>query len=169
MRLKEFLLAEINREIDRSRRALEQAPADKYDWKPHEKSMIFGYLANMVATIPMWIAMEINEDELDVAPVGGGRIEQKRLDNSELLVQALDKAAVVARSALEKTTDEHLQTNWRLLARGQVVMEAPRYEMIQDTINHWAHHRGQMTVYLRLMGAKVPAIYGPSADDNQFR
>jgi uncharacterized damage-inducible protein DinB len=169
MRLKEFLLAEINREIDRSRRALEQAPADKYDWKPHEKSMIFGYLANMVATIPMWIAMEINEDELDVAPVGGGRIEQKRLDNSEELVQALDKAAVVARSALEKTTDEHLQTNWRLLARGQVVMEAPRYEMIQDTINHWAHHRGQMTVYLRLMGAKVPAIYGPSADDNQFR
>jgi uncharacterized damage-inducible protein DinB len=167
--LKEFLLAEINREIDRSRRALEQAPADKYDWKPHEKSMIFGYLANMVATIPMWIAMEINEDELDVAPVGGGRIEQKRLDNSEELVQALDKAAVVARSALEKTTDEHLQTNWRLLARGQVVMEAPRYEMIQDTINHWAHHRGQMTVYLRLMGAKVPAIYGPSADDNQFR
>jgi len=131
--------------------------------------MIFGYLANMVATIPMWIAMEINEDELDVAPVGGGRIEQKRLDNSEELVQALDKAAVDVRSALEKTTDEHLQTKWRLLARGQVVMEAPRYEMIQDTINHWAHHRGQMTVYLRLMGAKVPAIYGPSADDNQFR
>jgi len=60
-------------------------------------------------------------------------------------------------------------TNWRLLARGQVVMEAPRYVMIQDTINHWSHHRGQMTVYLRLMGAKVPSIYGPSADDNQFR
>lgn len=60
-------------------------------------------------------------------------------------------------------------TSWRLLARGQVVMEAPRYMMIQDTINHWAHHRGQMTVDLRLLGAKVPAIYGPSADDNQFR
>jgi len=169
MRLKEFLLAEINREIDRSRRALEQAPADKYDWKPHEKSMVFGYLAYMVATIPMWITMEINEDELDLAPVGGGKVERKRLDTSEELVQALDKAAVDVRSALEKTTDEHLQTKWRLLARGQVVMEAPRYEMIQDTINHWAHHRGQMTVYLRLMGAKVPAIYGPSADDNQFR
>jgi uncharacterized damage-inducible protein DinB len=169
MKLKEFLLAEIEREIDRSRRALEQVPAGKYDWKPHEKSMIFGYLANMVATIPMWITMEINQDELDLAPVDGGRIEQKRLNTSEELMQALDQAAAGARSAFENTTDEYLQTNWRLLARGQVVMEAPRYEMIQDTINHWAHHRGQMTVYLRLMGAKVPAIYGPSADDNQFR
>ncbi|MDQ3665766.1 MAG: DinB family protein [Acidobacteriota bacterium] len=60
-------------------------------------------------------------------------------------------------------------TSWRLLARGRVVMESPRHVMIQDTITHWAHHRGQMTVYLRLMGAKVPALYGPSADDNQFR
>jgi uncharacterized damage-inducible protein DinB len=169
MKLKEFLLAEIEREIDRSRRALEQVPAGKYDWKPHEKSMIFGYLANMVATIPMWITMQINQDELDLAPVDGGKIEQKRLDTGEELMQALDKAAADARSAFENTTDEYLQTNWRLLARGQVVMEAPRYEMIQDTINHWAHHRGQMTVYLRLMGAKVPAIYGPSADDKQFR
>ena len=168
MRLAEFLLAELNREVDRSRRALEQAPAGKYDWKPHEKSMIFGYLANMVATIPTWVAMQINEDELDVAPVGAGKIEQKRLETSQELLQALDKAAAEARSALQKTTDEHLQTRWRLLARGKVVMEAPRYEMIQDAINHWSHHRGQMTVYLRLMGAKVPSIYGPSADDNQF-
>src|SRR5262247_2576989 len=132
MRLKEFLLAEINREIDRSRRALEQAPADEYDWKPHEKSMVFGYLAYMVATIPMWITMEINEDELDLAPVGGGKVERKRLDTSEELVQALDKAAVDVRSALEKTTDEHLQTRWRLLARGQVVMEALRDDSGHD-------------------------------------
>ena len=169
MKLKDFLSAEIDREVERSRRALEQVPADKYDWKPHEKSMMFGYLVNMVATIPTWIAMQINQDELDVAPVGGSNMEQKRLNTSKELLEALNKAAAGVRSAFEKTADEHLQTNWRLLARGQVVMEAPRYEMIQDTINHWAHHRGQMTVYLRLMGAKVPAIYGPSADDNQFR
>ena len=169
MRLKDFLSAEIDREVERSRRALEQVPADKYDWKPHEKSMMFGYLVNMVATIPTWITMQINQDELDVAPVDGSHMEQKRLNTSKELLEALQKAAAGARSAFEKTADEHLQTNWRLLARGQVVMEAPRYEMIQDTINHWAHHRGQMTVYLRLMGAKVPAIYGPSADDNQFR
>ena len=169
MKLTEFLLAELDREVERSRRALEQVPEGKYDWKPHEKSMIFGYLANMVATIPTWIAMEIKQDELDVAPADGSKMEQKRLDTSDELLAALDKAAADARSAFEKTTDEHLMTTWRLLARGQVVMEAPRYVMIQDTINHWAHHRGQMTVYLRLMGAKVPALYGPSADDNQFR
>ena len=169
MKLTEFLLAELDREVERSRRALEEVPEGKYDWKPHEKSMIFGYLANMVATIPMWIAMEVNQDELDVAPAEGSKMEQKRMDTSEELLQALDKAAADARSALEKTTEEHLMTSWRFLARGQVVMDSPRYVFIQDTINHWAHHRGQMTVYLRLMGAKVPALYGPSADDNQFR
>lgn len=169
MELTEFLLAELDREVERSRRALEQVPEGKYDWKPHQKSMIFGYLANMVATIPTWVAMEITQDELDVAPADGSNMEQKRMDTSDALLDALDKAAADARSALEKTTDEHLLTSWRLLARGNVVMESPRHVMIQDTINHWAHHRGQMTVYLRLMGAKVPALYGPSADDNQFR
>lgn len=168
MKLTEFFLAEMEREIDRSRRALEHTPAGKYDWKPHEKSMIFGYLANMVATIPTWITMEIQQDELDIAPAEGSKTEPKKMDTGAELVAALDKAAEDARSALEKTTDEHLMTSWRLLVRGQPVIESPRYEMIQDTIHHWVHHRGQMTVYLRLMGAKVPALYGPSADDNQF-
>ncbi len=169
MKLTEFLRAELDREVDRSRHALEQVPEGKYDWKPHEKSMIFGYLANMVATIPTWISMQITQQELDVAPAEGSKMEQKRMDTSAALLEALDKAAADARTAFGSTTDEHLMTSWRLLARGQVVMEAPRHVMIQDTINHWAHHRGQMTVYLRLMGAKVPALYGPSADDNQFR
>jgi uncharacterized damage-inducible protein DinB len=169
MSIKDFLLAEMNREIDRSRRVLEQAPDGKYDWKPHEKSMIFGYLANMVATIPMWIMMQLNQDELDIAPKDGAKFEQKKVDSSAELVEALDKAAAGAREAFAKTSDEHLNTNWQLKAGGNVVMEAPRHEMIQDTILHWAHHRGQMTVYLRLMGAKVPAIYGPSADDSEFR
>ncbi|MEO8218389.1 MAG: DinB family protein [Acidobacteriota bacterium] len=167
--MKEFLQAELDREVERSRVALKEVPEGKFDWKPHEKSMIFGYLVNMVATIPSWIVMEVNQPELDVAPEGGSKIEQKRLETSADLIQALDKTAGEARSALEESTDEHLMTSWRLLAKGEVVLEAPRYEMIQDTINHWAHHRGQMTVYLRLMGSKVPAIYGPSADDNQFR
>lgn len=169
MKLTEFLLNELDREVDRSRKALQEVPEGKYDWKPHEKSMIFGYLVNMVATIPMWVTMQIDQDELDIAPKDGPKMEQKRLDTSEELVAALDKAAAGAREAFEKTTDEHLKTSWRLLAGGNVVLEAPRYEMIQDTINHWAHHRGQMTVYLRLLGAKVPAIYGPSADDSSFQ
>lgn len=168
MKVTEFLLSEMNREIERSRRALQEIPEGKFDWKPHDKSMIFGYLSNMVATIPTWITMQINEDELDVAPEGASKIKHERQETSEQFIKALDESAAGARAAFAATTDEHLQTSWKLLARGKVVMEAPRYEMIQDTLNHWSHHRGQMTVYLRLMGAKVPALYGPSADDQRF-
>jgi uncharacterized damage-inducible protein DinB len=169
MKLTDFLLSELDNEVERSRRVLEQVPEGKFDWKPHDKSMIFGYLADMVASIPSWIAMEINQNELDVAPAdGGSRAQQARKETRDALLKALDRTADDARAALRKTSDDHLMTSWRLLARGQVVLEAPRYVMIRDTINHWAHHRGQMTVYLRLMGAKVPSIYGPSADDTRF-
>ena len=167
MNLTEFFAAELDREVERSRRALEEMPDGKYDWKPHDKSMILGYLANMVAIIPSWVGMQITQDELDVAPVKPN-VPPKRLETSRDLVDALDRAAADTHKALTATNDEHLMTNWRLLARGQVVMEAPRYSMIQDTFSHWSHHRGQMTVYLRLLGAKVPAIFGPSADENKF-
>ena len=169
MKLTEYLLAELDSEVDRSRRVLKEVPEGKYDWKPHEKSMIFGYLADMVATIPTWVVMAITQNELDVAPADGPKVKPAKKETSDALVQALDKAAADARAALEKTNDEFLMTPWKLLARGQVMMETPRHVMIRDTINHWAHHRGQMTVYLRLLGAKVPALYGPSADDNEFR
>jgi uncharacterized damage-inducible protein DinB len=122
----------------------------------------------MVATIPTWITMEINRDELDVAPAEGQGTKKAPKETSADLVRALDEAAAEARTALANTTDEHLGTNWKLLARGHVVWEGTRQEMIQETISHWSHHRGQMTVYLRLMGAKVPAIFGPSADDTSF-
>jgi uncharacterized damage-inducible protein DinB len=168
MKMNEFLLAELNREVDRSRKALEQVPEDKYEWKPHDKSMKFGHLAEMVATIPSWVAMQVAKNDLDVAPADGSTMKQEPKKTSAALIQGLEKSAADARAALEKTTDEHLNTNWQLKARGNVVQEGPRYAMIQDTINHWAHHRGQMTVYLRLMGAKVPALYGPSADDKSF-
>ena len=168
MKMTEFLLAEFDREVERSRHALEQVPEGKFDWKPHEKSMIFGYLVSMVATIPTWISMQINQAELDVAPAASN-MKRERLETRAQLIAALDKSAADTRAAFAQTTDEHLETNWRLLAGGKVVMEAPRYSMIQDTFNHWSHHRGQMTVYLRLLGAKVPALFGPSADDNQFR
>jgi uncharacterized damage-inducible protein DinB len=169
MNTKDFLLAEAG---SRSRALATRARASaegKSDWKPHDRSMAFGYLANMVATIPMWIMMQINQDELDIAPKDGGKFEMKRLDTSAEYIEALDKAASGARDAFEKTSDKHLMKKWQLKAGGNVVAEAPRYEMIQDSMLHWAHHRGQMTVYLRLMGAKVPAIYGPSADEKEFR
>jgi uncharacterized damage-inducible protein DinB len=168
MKLTEFFREQLDREVERSRKALQQVPEGKYDWKPHEKSMIFGYLADMVATIPTWITMEINRDDLDIAPAEGQGTKKAPKETSADLLKALDEAAAEARTALEKTTDEHLGTNWKLLARGHAVWEGSRAEIIQETISHWSHHRGQMTVYLRLMGAKVPAIFGPSADDQSF-
>jgi uncharacterized damage-inducible protein DinB len=167
MELTELFQAELDREVGRSRRALEQVPEGKADWKPHEKSMIFGYLTDMVATIPTWITMIIKQDELDIAPKEPRPPRPPKNTSAEYL-KALDEAAADARAALKSTNDEYLKTTWRLLAGGQVALELPRHEMIRDTINHWAHHRGQMTVYLRLMGAKVPALYGPSADDKRF-
>lgn len=145
MKLTELFLSELDREVERSRRALEQVPEGKYDWKPHDKSMIFGYLADMVATMPTWIAMAITQNELDIAPKDGPQMKRSPKETSDALLKALDAAAADARSALEKTTEDYLMTSWRLLAGGQVVMETPRHVVIQDTINHWSHHRGQMT------------------------
>jgi uncharacterized damage-inducible protein DinB len=161
-------VAELDRETDRSRRALENAPEGKAEWKPHDKSMPFGYLALMVATIPMWITSIIRDDELDLAPPGGSTREWPQPKTRAEFLAALDKAAAELKAAFRDTTEQHLDTNWRLLVGGKVVQDQPRHEMIRDTINHWAHHRGQMTVYLRLMGATVPALYGPSADEQRF-
>jgi len=163
-----LFLAEFDHEVARSRRVLEQVPDGKADWKPHDRSMPFGYLANMVATIPMWLTMIVRQDELDIAPKDGSRREWPTPTTSAEYVEALDKAADEAREALRGTTEAHLQTRWHLLAGGVVVSDTTRHEMLRDTLNHWVHHRGQMTVYLRLLGAKVPALYGPSADDKSF-
>ena len=122
----------------------------------------------MVATIPMWFTMMIKQDELDIAPKDGAKRERVKRNTSAEFLKALDEAAAGARAALKGTNDDFLKTDWRLLAAGNVVQQAPRHEMIRDTFGHWSHHRGQMTVYLRLMGAKVPALYGPSADDKRF-
>lgn len=168
MELNRFLLEVFEREATRSHAALEPVPGGHDDWKPHEKSMAFGYLANLVATIPTWIAMQVMRDELDIAPVEGPGITMDRTATSAGLLEALSTHAAEARHALLQTTDSHLAKPWRLKARGEVVAEAARSLMIQDTLNHWAHHRGQLTVYLRLLGARVPALYGPSADDRSF-
>ena len=169
MTIKEFLAAELEREVERSRRALQQLPEGKAEWKPHDKSMQFGYLADMVATIPSWITMQLTQDSLDIAPADGkSAMPRTPKVTSADHIKALDEAADKARRALRESTDTHLATTWQLKARGNVVQEGPRHELIQDTFNHWAHHRGQMTVYLRLMGAKVPALFGPSADEKSF-
>jgi hypothetical protein len=168
MKYTEWFLAELDSEAAKSRRMLEQVPSGKGDFKPHERSMEFGYLSFLVANILSWVGMAISMDELDIAPKDGPKFKPEPLNTSAELVAALDKAVAQAREALQKTTDAHLETSWRLLAAGQVAFEQPRYQVIRDTFLHSAHHRGQMTVYLRLLGAKVPSMYGPTADDKSF-
>jgi uncharacterized damage-inducible protein DinB len=168
MTMTEWFLAELESEAAKSRRVLEQVPAGKRDWKPHERSMQLGYLSELVANIPSWVGMAITLDELDVAPKDGPKYLPTPLNSSAELVAALDKAVAQAREALTKTTDAHLATHWRLLAGGHLAMEQPRHDVIRDTFLHSAHHRGQLTVYLRLLGSKVPSVYGPTADDRSF-
>jgi len=169
MKITELFLDELKREADGSRRALERVPEGKNDWKPHEKSMALGYLAYLVASMPSWIAMTINQDQHDLNPAGAAPRKPPAWKTRRELLDTLDASVAQAREALSKTSDEHLMAKWKLLVSGNVVSEDPRYVVIRDAVfNHVAHHRGQLTVYLRLLNEKVPAIYGPSADDNSF-
>jgi uncharacterized damage-inducible protein DinB len=164
----DLVLEELERESARTIRALENVPAHKGDWKPHDRSMAFGPLVRMVATMPSWVAMTITMDELDLAPKGGSNFKMEPMETSEALIAGHKQAMEQARAALKGTDEDFLETPWKLLQAGETVMEEPRHVVIRDSINHWAHHRGQLTVYLRLMGAKVPSLYGPSADDKRF-
>lgn len=167
MKLTELFLAELDREASRTRRALERVPLDRDDWKPHPKSMPLGRLAGLVASMPSWVTLIIEQDELDLTPAPGrGQYQQPATDK---LVEALDKCVIKARESLSKTNDNFLlTTRWRLIAGGKVVSNELRHIVLRDTINHLAHHRGQLTVYLRLNDQTVPSIYGPSADDQRF-
>ncbi len=167
MKLTELFLSEIDREATRTRRALERVPKGRDDWKPHPKSMPLARLAGLVASMPSWVSLIIEQNELDLNPPSGrGQYQQPAIDQ---LVDAHDKVVAKARESLRKTNDQFLlTTNWKLLVSGKVVSDMPRHVVLRDTLNHLAHHRGQLTVYLRLNDQPVPAIYGPSADDQQF-
>ena len=166
MELKEFFLEQLEREADSSRKTIERLPEGKNAWKPHERSMDLGYLAAMVATMPGWVALMIDRDELDLDDPLGATFRTKAVETRAELLRLLDEGLEKSRTALQKTTEQHLIKPWRLKRGDQVMTEGPRYVMITDgALSHLAHHRGQLTVYLRLMEAKVPAIYGPSADE----
>ena len=169
MKLTELFLDEIVREGEITRRALERVPDGRSEWKPHDKSMPLGRLAGMIAMMPAWVAMMLEKDEFDLNPPGGGTSSfSQELRTSKELVEAHDKSVAGARTALQKANEQDLLTSWRLLVAGNVVQEKPRHIMIRDTISHLAHHRGQLTVYLRLNDVPVPSTYGPTADENRF-
>ena len=168
-RMADVILEQMEREAPRTRRVLEQVPEGRDDWKPHEKSMPLGRLANLVAMMPSWAAMIVGQDDLDVMPKSGPSSEfSKQAKTRAELVEAHEKAMDQARAALRNATDERLMKTWKLLAAGKVVAEDPRHTVLQDTMAHLAHHRGQLSVYLRLNGATVPSVYGPTADDPRF-
>jgi len=169
MKLTELFLAELDREGPLTVRVLERVPEGRNDWAPHQKSMPLGRLAALVAGMPSWLAMMIDRSEFDLNPPGGSSGSfQTDFKTAADLVKTANDGAAAARAALQKTSDDHLMKPWRLLVSGKAVIEQPRHVMMRDSINHLAHHRGQLTVYLRLNDVPVPAVYGPSADDQRF-
>jgi uncharacterized damage-inducible protein DinB len=169
VKITELLLAELDREAEGIRKTLERVPEGKNDWKPHPRSMPLGALATIVATIPGWLEMVVNMDELDINPPGGPKYKPQEWHTRADLLKQFEASLKKGREVLLATSDDHLfKTKWRMLAAGRVMSEQIRYVAIRDgVLNHMAHHRGQLTVYLRMNEEKVPAIYGPSADEGK--
>jgi uncharacterized damage-inducible protein DinB len=166
MILKNYFLAQLDREAESTRKAIERVPDGHNNFKPHERSMEFGYLAALVAGMLGWIALMIDRDELNLDAADSEGFRPKTPNGKADLLASLDAAVATARRALHSTTDEHLATPWAFKIDGKAVSQNARSIMISDAVfSHLAHHRGQLTVYLRLLESKVPAIYGPSADE----
>jgi len=166
MTLKEFFLAQLDAEAALTRKAIERVPEGHNDFKPHERSMDLGYLAALVAGMAGWITFMIDRDELDLSDESSAGFRTKPLPTKAELLASLDAGVAAAKRALQATTDEHLMTPWAFKMGGNVVAKQPRYLMLRDAVfSHLAHHRGQLTVYLRIVGSTVPALFGPSADE----
>jgi uncharacterized damage-inducible protein DinB len=157
-------LKELNAEYKATRKCLEVIPETLFEYKPHPKSMNLGYLALLVAEIPLWIKHMIVDSEIDFVT-----FKHFQPKTTEELVNHFEENMEAARKALENSTDEDLEsTTFSLKANGQILYTAPKLSDIATTLNHWVHHRGQLTVYMRLNDIPVPSIYGPSADDKSF-
>jgi uncharacterized damage-inducible protein DinB len=165
MELTSFFLQQLERETTANRKVLERVPQGKNSWKPHERSMEMGYLAALVGTMPRWILMMIESEELNLDKPESQRFRARAQNSTAELLRLADESKADAEKALRSTNEGHLAKPWRLVLGGKTVSEAPRSQQIADVFTHMTHHRGQLTVYLRLNEAKVPAIYGPSADE----
>ena len=155
---------ELQAEAQATRKCLERIPESLFDWKPHEKSMALGYLALLVAEIPNWIAHIVEKGEIDFAT-----FEHFKATSTEELVKHYDENMEKAKRALKGVTNDKMEESFALKANGQLLFSSSKKVNVSSSINHWVHHRGQLTVYMRLNDIPVPSIYGPSADENTFK
>jgi uncharacterized damage-inducible protein DinB len=160
MSFTETLLPEFDMEMANTRKAIERVPTDKGAWKPHPKSFSLGHLTQLIATMPGWITNVATQSELNLASAPGYSLE-----STESLVARFDKLVAEARAALAGLKDTDVSAPWSLKHGDRVLFTSPRGATIRSTINHLIHHRGQLTVYLRLVDVPVPSMYGPTADE----
>ncbi|MGQ0641087.1 MAG: DinB family protein [Gemmatimonadaceae bacterium] len=161
--LTEKLIEEFDREMPPTRKVLERVPTDKGPWKPHEKSFALGHLALLVAGMPGWLTSIAGGKDIDLASQPGYSFEP-----TEKLLEYFDKSVREGRAALLGFKEPDYPLPWSLKMGEQVLFTDERGMVIRQTINHLCHHRGQLTVYLRLIDVPVPSVYGPSADEKTF-
>jgi uncharacterized damage-inducible protein DinB len=154
------LLPEFDQEMATTRKLLERVPTDKGKWKPHPKSCALGHLAQLVAIMPGWVTNTLRETALDLTTAPGYNFE-----TTESLLREFDKNVREARAALTASKDADFMVPWALKNREQVLFTAPRLAVVRLHVNHLIHHRGQLTVYLRMNDVPLPSIYGPTADE----
>ncbi len=163
MTLSQQLVPEFDMEMATTRRLLERVPGGKVEWKPHVKSFPLGHLAQLIARMPSWNTRVLQEPHLDLS-VG----PTYTFESPETLLGEFDAGVREARAAMATATDEHYATPWSLTFGERVLFTLPRGEMVRQNINHLIHHRGQLSVYLRLLDVPLPSIYGPTADERGF-
>ena len=160
MDIKNEFLPEFENEMRTTRRLLERVPSDKGTWKPHTKSFALGHLAQLVAWIPDWIRNAVADDVMDLATA-----PKYSFEKTETLLAMFDKYVSEARAALARTKESDLGADWRLTSGDQVFLTIKKRDALRSHMNHLVHHRGQLTVYLRLIDVPIPPIYGPTADE----
>jgi len=166
---KDALLAEFDMEMANTRRTLERIPDEKFSWKPHEKSGTMGWMAGHLANLPYWAVVTLERDSLDLASPDGPAFVPPKPGNRKEVLDVFDKHRTEARAALAAANDAAYASPWALLMGGKELFRHSRAEVLRRMVfNHSIHHRGQLTMYLRLLDIPVPALYGPSADEQTF-
>jgi uncharacterized damage-inducible protein DinB len=169
MPIRDMLLPEFDREMSTTRKTLERVPESCCDWTPHEKSMKMGRLAGHIAELPSLAAAALAQDSFDIAPPGAPPRTPNVMTSRQQVLEMFDKNVASARSALTTISDEELMRQWSFRRGGKDLLTMPKVAAFRAfVVNHVIHHRGQLSVYLRLNNVAVPSIYGPSADENPF-